>query len=160
MRRLCALALAACALWGGQTLAQPMSPSPLVGVWAVDVTQLPIPPQARPRSVTITFAQPDAAHWTARVAVVDGGGNTLLAEGRTLLDGTPAAVSGNLEADLSATTLPAPGVLVMQLSKGGVPGSTRVYTVSADGQRMTETAAYFTDDGQPVVRTHHFTRLR
>jgi hypothetical protein len=48
----------------------------------------------------------------------------------------------------------------LQLSKGGVPGSTRIYTVSADGQRMTETAAYFTDDGKPVVRTHQFTRVR
>lgn len=144
----------------GAAQAQTAARSPLVGAWAVDVTQLPMPPQARPRSVTITFSQPDATHWAATVEVVDGGGNTLLAEGRSSLDGTPTAVSGNLEADLSATTLPAPGVLVMQLSKGGVPGSTRIYTVSADGQRMTETAAYFTDDGKPVVRTHQFTRVR
>jgi len=152
--------LAALLLCSGVAQAQPTARSPLVGTWAVDVAQLPLPPQARPRSVTVTFSQPDAAHWATRVEVVDGGGNSLLAEGGTLLDGTPAPVSGNLEADLSATTLPAPGVLVMQLSKGGVPGSTRIYTVSADGQRMTETAAYFTDDGRPVVRTHLFTRVR
>lgn len=154
------LLLAATLLCGSAAHAQPEAHSALPGTWAVDVSQLPMPPQMRPRSVTITFAQPDATHWAAKVVVVDGDGNQLLAEGNSLLDGTPAAVSGNLEADLAAATLPAPGVLVMQLSKGGVPGSTRVYTVSADGQRMTETAAYFTDDGKPVVRTHHFTRVR
>lgn len=154
------LLLATTLLCGGAAHAQTVANSPLAGTWAVDVSRLHLPPQARPRSVTVSFAQPDGARWATRVEVVDGGGNSLVAEGSTLLDGTPAPVSGNLEADLSATTLPAPGVLVMQLSKGGVPGSTRIYTASADGQRMTETAAYFTDDGRPVVRTHHFSRVR
>lgn len=154
------LLLIALALHLGWARAEPAARSPLVGAWAVDVSRLPMPPEARPRSVTVTFAQPDATHWATRVEVVDGGGNHLVAEGSALLDGTPAAVSGNLEADLAATTLPAPGVLVMQLSKGGVPGSTRIYTLSANGRRMVETAAYFTDDGRPVVRTHHFTRVR
>lgn len=160
MKLLMTLLLATLLLGVGVAQAQAAAYSPLVGTWAVDVSRLPLPPEARPRSVTVTFAQPDATHWATKVQVVDGGGNSITAEGSTLLDGTPAAVSGNLEADLSATTLPAPGVLVMQLSKGGVPGSTRIYTASADGQRMTETAAYFTDDGRPVVRTHHFSRVR
>jgi hypothetical protein len=160
MKLLMPLMFAATLLCAGTAQAQTPARAPLVGTWAVDLAGLPMPPEARPRSVTITFAQPDATHWATRVEVVDGGGNHLVAEGSGLLDGTPTAVSGNLEADLAGTTLPAPGVLVMQLSKGGVPGSTRIYTVSADGQRMTETAAYFTDDGKPVVRTHQFTRLR
>ena len=44
------------------------------------------------------------------------------------------------------------------LSKGGVPGSTRVYTLGDDGRTLTETATYFGDGGVPIVRTHYFHR--
>ncbi len=34
--------------------AGPAPASPLLGSWSVDLTRLPIPPEARPKSVTIT----------------------------------------------------------------------------------------------------------
>lgn len=132
----------------------------LSGVWAADTSRLPMPPQMRPKSVTITFANmPDGALST-RVEVVDAAGALSYAQGIAPLDGTPAPVEGNLEADTSAATMPAPGVLVMQLSRNGVPGSTRVYTLGADGESMTETAANFGDDGRPAMRIHYFHRVR
>ena len=37
--------------------------SPLVGRWALDIASLPMPPEARPKSVTLAFAQPDEGTW-------------------------------------------------------------------------------------------------
>ena len=54
-------ALLACLLAVGAMLAAPVGarPSPdagLLGRWAVDVSRMPLPPAARPRSVTISFS--------------------------------------------------------------------------------------------------------
>lgn len=138
--------------------AAPPVDSPLLGHWRVDTSRLPMAPEARPRGVDLRFAADDAGRWHTRVEVIDAAGQRHHSESRTDLAGTPAAVSGGFEADLAATTLPAPGVLVMQLSRGGVPGSTRVYSLGSDGTTMTETAAYFGEAGRPIVRTHHFRR--
>lgn len=153
--------ITAVALWG---VSSPPSAnaqaSPLIGVWAVDVARLPIPAEARPQRVTITFAEAGSGRLATRVEVVDAQGARMHAEGTTALDGTPAAVTGNLEADVSATTMPIPQVLVMQLAKQGVPASTRVYTVAADGESMVETAAYVGSDGKPIMRTNYFARVK
>lgn len=133
--------------------------SPLIGRWAVDVSRLPMATEARPRSVTITFAGSADATWSTQVDIVDAGGNASHATGTTRLDGTPATVTGSAEADVAATTMPRPDVLVMSLAKGGEPANTRIYAVAADGRTMVETAAYFGTDGKPVLRTHYFTRL-
>jgi hypothetical protein len=138
----------------------PAATPTLAGAWAVDLARLPVPPEARPRSVTITFAAADEGQWATTVEVVDAGGNSMRAQSVTPLDGTATAVTGNLEADVAATRMPVPGVLVMSLALGGMPGSTRIYTVSADGRSMIETAANFGDDGRPVMRTNYFTRVR
>ncbi len=133
--------------------------SPLLGVWAVDVSTLPLPPDARPKRVTVTFSQPSAGRLRTRVEVIDAKDVLLYADGVTALDGTPAPVEGNLEADTAATTMPAPNVLVMQLALANVPGSTRVYTVSPNGTSMTETAANFGADGRPFMRVNRFKRI-
>ena len=39
------------------------------------------------------------------------------------------------------------------------PASTRIYSVSPDGNSMTETVAYFGSDGQPILRKNHFARI-
>jgi hypothetical protein len=136
------------------------SPSPLLlGRWTVDVSRLPIPPQARPKSVTVTFSQAEDGRLATRVEVIDSAGAMTFAEGVTALDGTPAPVQGNLEADTAAATMPTPAVLVMQLARANVPGSTRIYTVSPDGTSMTETAANFGADGRPMMRVNYFTRI-
>jgi hypothetical protein len=48
----------------------------------------------------------------------------------------------------------------MQLGKNGNPASTRIYSVSEDGNSMVETVAYFSADGQPVLRKNYFSRVR
>jgi hypothetical protein len=53
---------------------------------------------------------------------------------------------------------PEPRVLVLGLSKGGVPASTRVYTVTPDGKTMTETMSALGPDGRPTLRTNYFTK--
>lgn len=130
-----------------------------VGTWAVDLSRLPMPAEQRPKSVTIRFAEAEGGRLAMVVEVVDPSGKTMRAEGVTDLNGTPAAVQGGFEADVSATKMPVPGVLVMQLGRGGIPASTRVYTVVPDGKTMIETAAYFGDDGRPVFRTNYFNRV-
>jgi hypothetical protein len=134
--------------------------APLLGTWAVDTSRLPMAPAARPKSVTITFTDEGDGRLRTRVEVVDPTGGRLEAEGVTPLDGRPTPVKSNFEADISATTMPRPEVLIMQLGKNGTPASTRIYAVGSDGNSMIETVAYFGPNGQPVLRQNHFTRTR
>lgn len=129
------------------------------GTWTVDTSRLPMAPAARPRRVTITFSEAGADRLRTRVEVVDPAGNRLEADGVTPLDGAPTEVTSNFEADVSATVMPRPGVLIMQLGKNGRPASTRIYTVLPDGLNMIETVAYFNPGGQPVLRRNHFSRV-
>jgi len=160
MKALLAMLLMASLPCAEAAAAQAHATSPLVGAWAVDVTKLPIPPAARPRSAIIRFGDAGNGQWSTQVDIVDAAGVQSHVGGTTALDGTPAKVAGTgvVEADTAATTLPTPRVLVMVLSKGGVPGSTRVYTLGDDGRTLTETATYFGDGGVPIVRTHYFHR--
>ncbi len=134
--------------------------SPLIGSWAVDVSRLPMAPEARPKSVTIEFGDAGCGKWTTQVEIINADGTKLHSEGTAPLDGTPTPVKDSIEADITAVKKPAPDVLVMQLGKGGMPASTRIYTVAADGKTMIETAAYFEKEGRPVLRTNYFTRIR
>jgi hypothetical protein len=134
--------------------------SSLLGSWAVDTSRLPMAPAARPKSVTITFTDEGSDRLRTKVEVVDPAGNRLEAEGVTPLDGRPTPVKSNFEADVSATTMPRPEVLIMQLGKNGSPASTRIYSVGIDGNSMVETVAYFSQDGQPVLRKNYFARQR
>ena len=136
-------------------------PSPLLGRWAVDVSRLPIPPEARPKSVTISFSDAGSGKWTTRVDIVDANGSESIATATHDLEGTPAHGEGNFaEADTAAAKSPKPDVLIMALGKGGVPASTRIYAVAANGKHMIETAVYFGHDGMPVMRTNYFNRVR
>jgi hypothetical protein len=161
MKILFAILLAAFSMLGAPVLARPPSTSPLIGSWAVDVSRLPIPPQARPKSVTITFADAGDA-WTTNVDIVDSGGAESHAVGTATLNGKPTPVTGSTEADIAAVEMPVPNVLVMSLGKGGIPASTRIYAVAADGKTMIETVVYFWDHGQPIpeMRTNYFRRVR
>ena len=138
--------------------AKARAPSPLLGVWTADISRLPMPQEARPKSVTITFADAGGAKWKVNVDIVDAGGTKINAYGTYALNGTAAAGQGStIEADTGAIKMPAPNVLVLGLGKGGMPASTRIYTVAADGKNMIETAVSF--DGVPVMRTHYFIRV-
>jgi hypothetical protein len=159
MKAIISSLLAAFLIGGVPAQASSSNNSALIGKWAVDTSRLPIPPEARPKSVTITFDNSKDGRWTTRVEVVDAGGAASHAEGHSALDGAPEPVTGNLEADVAAATMPVPNVLVVQMARHGVPASTRVYTVSPDGKSMIETAAFFDKDGRPVMRTNYFKRV-
>lgn len=133
--------------------------SPLAGRWSLDVAHVAMPPEQRPRRVTLAFDEVAGGGWSTRVEIVDAQGKATHAQGVLALDGTPAKVSGDYGADLAAARMPAPGVLVMQLASGGVPASTRIYSVAADGRTMTETKAFFGRDGQPVLQSNTFVRV-
>lgn len=160
MKALHAILLVAGVIQTMPALAQSSTASPLLGSWAVDVTRLSIPAAARPKSVTITFSDSGGGKWTTHVDIVDASGSASHAVSHAALDGTVAPVKNSIEADTVALKLPTPNVLVMDLVKKGIPASTRVYTVAADGKTLTETAAYAGGDGLPMMRTNYFTRVR
>jgi len=160
MKTLFAILLIAGVIQSVPALARSSTASPLAGSWAVDVSRLPIPPEARPKSVTITFIDAGSGKWTTHVDIVDGGGSESHAVGTAALDGSATTVTGSNEADTVAVKMPEPNVLVMALAKGGIPASTRVYAVAADGKSLVETAVYFGGNGLPVMRTNYFTRVR
>ena len=74
MKALVAMLLAAAAVQVAPAHAQSSNASPLLGSWAVDVSRLPIPPAARPKSVTFTFSDAGGGKWTTSVDIVDAGG--------------------------------------------------------------------------------------
>jgi hypothetical protein len=159
MKALVGTFLLAAALSATPVAAQSGPASPLLGSWAVDLSRLPMPPEMRPKSVTITYSDAGGGKWRTNVDVVRPDGSEDHAAGTHMLDGTPAPVTGNFEADTTAARLPEPNVMIMALAKGGIPASTRIYTVAPDGKTMTETVVYFRD-GQPMMRTNHFTRVK
>ena len=144
----------------GPVAARTVGPSPLLGSWAVEVEKLPIPPEARPKSVTLTFTQSADQRWSTRVVIIGGDGSERRMSSSYTTDGTPVKIDGDTqEADTAAVRLPTPDVLILALGKGGIPASTRIYALAPGGNEMIETAVYFGDDGKPVMRTNHFTRI-
>ena len=160
MKVLLATLLVAVSMQGSRALAEPATPSPLMGQWAVDVSRLPMPPAARPRSVTITFSEAGPGKLTTQVDIVDASGAKSHSVGTNPLDGTPVPIKDSIEADNGSMKMPAPDVLVMALGKSGGPASTRIFTVAKDGQSLIETSAFIGDNGLPSMRTHYFTRVR
>ena len=150
--------LVAAALCVAPTHAGPATGSPLVGHWTLDVATLPMPPEARPKSVSLDFGDAPDGKWNTRVEIVEQSGNRMHGESTLSLDGTPGRASGNYWVDVIAAKMPAPNVLVMQFVYQGIPRSTRVYSVSPDGKVLTETEAYAKEDGTPMLRTALFNR--
>ena len=161
MKSVVATVLLIGALQGAPALAKSAMASPLLGSWAVDLSRLPIPPEARPKSVTITFSDAGADKWRINVDILGGDGSARHMTSTYTPDGTPSAIEGDTaEADIAAVKIPAPNVMVLELGKGGMPASTRVYTVAPDGKTMIETAASTGADGKPSLRTNYFSRVR
>ena len=160
MKAFIATLLLASSVWTSSALAQVSSTSPLLGRWALDLSRMPVPPEARPKSVTISFSDAGDGKWSTEVHIVDGSGAESRAKSTYPLDGTPVPVEGSIEADTTAVKTPLPDVLIMTLGKDGAPASTRIFTVAPDGNSQIETAVYFTPEGKPVMRTNYFTRVR
>jgi hypothetical protein len=164
MKPLLAILLVAGLIQNAPTLAQSSAattsaPSPLLGSWAVDVSRLPIPPEARPKRVTIAFKEAGNGKWTMQVDIVDASGSETRVEGTYALDGSTVPLQGTIEADVGAIKKPESNVLVLALGKGGMPASTRIYTVNPDGKSMIETAVNTAGNGLPMMRTNYFSRV-
>ena len=150
--------LAATLLAATPAIAAPATESPLVGRWILDVDTLPMPPEARPKSVTLDFHEAPGGKWTTRVDIAMQDDSRMFAESTLPLDGTPGRATGTYWVDVIAAKMPAPNVLVMQFVYEKIPRSTRVYSVDAEGKVLTETETYFKEDGTPMMRTAFFSR--
>lgn len=136
--------------------------SPLLGVWALEVARMPMPPEARPKRVTITFADVGQGKWSTKVDIVDNDGSERHMASAYTVNGGAVTIDGDqLEADTASVAIPAPRTMVMALAKAAErrPGSTRIYSVSDDNRRMTETAVSWDDNGIPMMRTSYFVRV-
>jgi len=132
--------------------------SPLVGAWTLDVATLPMPPQVRPQRVSLEFRDVAPDRWATKVEIIDAAGQRLDSASTVVLDGSPGKATGSYFVDVVAARMPEPNVLVMQFIFEGIPRSTRVYSVSADGAVLTETETYFLKDGTPKMRVARFKR--
>ncbi|MBS0255851.1 MAG: helix-turn-helix transcriptional regulator [Proteobacteria bacterium] len=131
--------------------------TPLDGVWSLDVER--IPPEERPRRVTITFHPAPGGKWATVVEMVAADGTASRTESIAAPDGVPVPVTGNMAfIDSGSLRQPAPNTLVMTLGKNGSPVSTRVYTVARDRRTMTETIIW-AGSGIPKLETTTFRRI-
>ncbi len=118
-----------------------------------------MPPAERPRQVTVAFKPLDGGKWHSHVEITFQDGKVMTADATPPLDGTPSPVTGDYYANETTLRLPAPNTLVMQLVDHGTPTSTRVFTVAGDAATMTETKAFFSKEGRPILQTFSYRRL-
>jgi hypothetical protein len=156
------LLLPALLLIGVAAPAQPAAePSPFLGSWELDLTRMPDSYGPPPKRVTFTFSDVGAGQWRTEIDITAPDDSVRHSAIQYRRDGKMAAGEGDLrEADSAAFSAPAPNVLVMNLAKNRHQGAVRVYTISADGREMTESAANVDDKGAPFVREFHFKRVR
>jgi len=150
------LTILALAMASVPALSAPAQPAAsFLGKWTLDAGAS----AAAPASVTAEFADDGAGNWNTTYVIAAKDGSVRRMTSRERLDGKPVAIVGDQSiADSAAMTSPQPGVLVLALFKAGTLQSTRVYTLSADGREMTESAAVVGDDGKPAVL--HFRWVR
>lgn len=135
------------------------APSPFLGLWKLDTGSMAAPGDARPASVTAEFADAGAGTWNTTYVITAKDGTVRRMTSRERLDGKAVPIAGDQTiADSVAMTSPLPGVLVMGLTKGGNLGSVRIYTVSADGSEMVESATVVGEDGKPAVLRFRWVR--
>jgi len=130
-------------------------------VWSVDVTQLPMPPDARPQRVTVALETAAGGALILRVEIVPAHGDARMSTATVPRDGSTVPIEGDrLEADAIAVKRPTADMSTMALAKNGVPASTRIDAVTPQGDRLIETAVHFGADGRAVMRTFRFDRVR
>ena len=148
-----------CLALSGPLQARGNSNSSLAGTWSLDLSQMPVPPDARPLSVTLTFAGIDKKRWRMTVVIIGNNNSKRVMASEYRLDGVAVSIKGDqLEADMAAVRMPTPGIMVLGLANSGRPASTRVYVVAPDGASMTEHAVTYGDTGVPTIRINRFVR--
>jgi len=154
------IALALALATAAPALAEGRAHASLEGRWALDVARMSQPPEARPKAVTIAFDDAGDGTWRMDVEIVDAAGDAVRMGTDLPTDGSPVAFERNPEADSAAMRMTSPGAMVLGLGREGIPASTRVYSVSDDGNAMTEVASYLDAAGKPLLRVNHFMRIR
>lgn len=130
----------------------------LLGKWMVDIEKVQSPNP--PKSVTLTLddAGDGAYHISVVIEMPDGKSST--AAGTFKPDGSAVRVTGSEDVDLVSMTMPSRRMLVMGGAFGGHPASTRVWSLSDDGEHMIETAIRHLPDGTPYQRVVSWTRVK
>ncbi|HEX7816870.1 hypothetical protein [Dyella sp.] len=130
----------------------------LLGSWLLDTSRLPMPPDQRPKSVKFSFDDAGAGRWNVHVDIVYAPGQEVHSVAIASLDGSSAQIDRSPEADHVQLKQPAPNVLVMALHKDGTLVSTRIYSVTPDGNNLVETAVYPGQNGMAVMKSAYFKR--
>jgi hypothetical protein len=130
----------------------------LLGTWTIDVSKMTRPNP--PRSVTIEIAEVAAGTFHMTVDVVSPDGTTSHGEGTFTSDGTPAKAVGSADLDIVSMTMPSRRILVMGAAFRGHPSSTRVFSLSDDGEHMIETIVSHRPDGTPHTEVNTWNRLK
>ena len=135
--------------------------SPFLGEWELDLTRMPATYGPAPKKVTFTFDDIGSGQWRTVIEITAPDDSVRRMAAAYRRDGMAVQPEGDrAEADSAAFSAPAPNVLVMGLAKDNALASVRVYTISADGKEMTESATDVDGEGAPFVRTFHFKRIR
>lgn len=162
------IAAAAIASVAGHAPAQPnqppsrvTAPSPFTGRWELDLTRMPSTYGPPPKRVVYDFQDISGGKRRLTVDITGQDDSVRHMAVSYRPDGTTARSEGETsEADSAAIMTPAPNVLILNLARAKMPGSVRVYIVSASGNEMIESAAALDAQGEPFVRNFHYTRLR
>jgi hypothetical protein len=136
-------------------------PSPFLGEWELDLTRMPDDYGPPPKRVRFTFEDVGSGQWLTRIEITAPDDSVRRVTIRYRRDGQAVPSEGDMaEGETAAFSAPAPNVLVMSIARAGNLAGVRVYTVSADGHEMMESAAGVRSGGAPFVRGFHFRRIR
>lgn len=140
--------------------AEPSATSPFLGLWELDLGNMPVTYGTPPKRVTYRFADAGDGQWSSAIDITAQDDSVRHMEARFGRDGKAFTSNGDdQEVDLAAAGSPAPDVLVLSLAKNKALQSVRTYAVSSDGQTMTESAAGIDDEGTPFVRNFTYHRV-
>jgi hypothetical protein len=134
--------------------------SPFLGKWELDLTRMPDTYGPPPKRVTFTFQDVGSDEWRTTVDIIgrDDSGRHIAIQYRR--DGRMyRGESYDPEADSAAFKSPDPNILVMSQAKDKALAGVRVYSISPDGNEMTESAANVDSTGAPFVRNFYFKRI-
>jgi hypothetical protein len=134
--------------------------SPFLGKWELDTTRMPDTYGPPPKRVTFTFQDVGSEQWRTIVEIIGRDDSVRHIAVQFRRDGQMARGEGDdSEGDSAAFKSPAPNILVMSQAKDNALAGVRVYSISADGNEMTESAANVDSTGAPFVRNFYFKRI-